>query len=118
MVVSFLSPYIQSEAEVQQVGRELLSVLDNAAKAHAPLLVSFGGVEAISSAFLGKLVILNKRAETASVPWRLVEVSPVVYEVFRRAWPGEGPAGVIAVLKPPPKNDGGYVRPPVDDDNQ
>jgi anti-anti-sigma regulatory factor len=118
MVVSFLSPRIQTETEVQQVGRELISVLDDAARTRAPLVVSFRGVEAISSAFIGKLVVFHKRAKNAGVPYRLAEISPAVHDVFLRIWPGDGPAGVVAVLKPPPKNDGGRAFPPVDGDNE
>ena len=42
---------------------------------------------------------------------------PAVEEVFRRIRPGDGPAGVFAVLKPPPKNDGGRAYPQSDDGN-
>jgi len=119
MAVSFLSPRIETEAETQQVGRELISVLDVAAKTRAPVVVSFRGVEAISSAFIGRLVVFHKRAKDAGVPWRLAEVSGAVLDVFRRVLPGDGPAGVVTVLKPPPKNDGGCASPPdVDDDDQ
>ena len=116
LVVYFNSPKVHSAAERQEIGRELLSIVDVAASTDMPMALSFRGVESISSALLGTLVTVNWKAKASGVTWRLRDMSPAVAEVFRRIWPGDGPAGVFAVLKPPPKNDGGRAYPEYDED--
>ncbi len=117
MAVSFNDSSIHSEAELIETGRELLSIVADAADMGRVMLLSFRGVESVSSALIGKLVTVNKKAKSEGVAWRLCDVSPAVAEVFRRSWPGDGPVGVFAVLKPPPKNDSGRTYPEYDDED-
>ncbi|NLS96198.1 MAG: STAS domain-containing protein [Planctomycetaceae bacterium] len=117
LVVYFNSSRIDCGAELEETGRELVAIVEVAASMRRPMLLSFRGVESISSALVGKLIIVHKKAKTAGVAWRLCEASPPVAEVFRRSWPGDGPAGVFAVPKPPPRTDGGRAYPEYDDED-
>ena len=80
------------------IGTELMSVFELAFRVDMPLVVSFRGVEHISSALIGKLVLVNKKAKSSGVVLRLCDMSPAVAEVFRRIFPSDGPSGVGAVL--------------------
>ena len=72
----------------------------------------------IDRGVIGKLITLNKRAKVSGIALRLCEMSPAVMAVFRGIWPGDGLAGVFAVLKPPPKNDGGRAFPEYDEEEE
>lgn len=108
--VSFNSPYLQSDMEIEEAARELFAVVGVAAAMGKPMLLSLGGVEGISSAFLGKLVTLNVRAKASGIGLQLCDVPPAI-------WPGDdGLAGMFAVLKPPPRDDSGRAYPEYDDE--
>ncbi len=47
------------------------------------LLVDFRGVQFMSSAMIGKLVLLNKAAKQQSLDLRFANISPNVLEVFK-----------------------------------
>jgi hypothetical protein len=78
---------------IPEIGTEFMSVLELASRVDMPLVVSFQGVEHISSALIGKLVLVNKKAKSLGVVWKLCQMSPAVVEVFRRILPGDGPPG-------------------------
>lgn len=108
--VFFNSPDLRSDMGIEAATRELFSVVGVAAAMGKPMLLSLGGVESISSAFLGKLVTLNVRAKASGIGLQVCDVPPAI-------WPGDdGLAGVFAVLKPPPKDDSGRVYPEYDDE--
>ncbi len=117
LVVYFNDSRVHSDAELEKTGRELLSIVADAADMGRAMLLSFRGVESISSALIGKLVTVNKRARAAGISCRMCDVSPAVAEVFRRSRPGDGPAGVFAVPEPPLKNDSGRACPEYDDED-
>ena len=117
LVVYFNSPRIHSDLELEETGRELLSIVADASDMGRPILLSFRGVESVSSAFLGKLMTVDKRARAAGILWRLCDTPLPIAELFRKIWPGDGPTGVFAVLKPPPKNDSGGAYPEHDEEN-
>ena len=81
-----------------EIRSELMSVLELASRVDMPLVVSFRGIEQISSALIGTLVLVNKKAKSLGVVWKMCEMSPAVAEVFRRILPGDGPSGVGSVL--------------------
>ena len=61
LVVSFYHSAILSEDAIKEVGKELMEVGVIAENIDMPLRLSFKGVQSISSALLGKLVLFNKR---------------------------------------------------------
>ena len=87
LVVFFLSPKIVTDDDIEQVGGELLTAADTAARIDMPL--SFRAVQMISSALVGKVVLLNKKMRATGTPLSLCDMSPMVAEVFRSVLPGD-----------------------------
>lgn len=130
---SFTSTEVTGDEMIQQAGRELMDVVDAAAETKK-LVLSFKGVEFMSSAMIGKLVLLNKKAKSRGVQIRFCDIiSPNVLEVliitrldktFRIIRPdddndddddGPGNAGVFAKLPKNPSSGGAHAKPPRDD---
>jgi len=70
-------------SEIEGIGREFLQAARVAARIDMPLVVNFQGVEKISSALIGKLVLLRKKALAEGVKLEFKEMSDVVRKVFR-----------------------------------
>lgn len=82
LVVSFTDAKILDEARIQQIGKEMMEMAA-AAETNKKLLVNFQGVQFMSSAMIGKLVLLNKKSKAASVDLKFCSISPNVLEVFK-----------------------------------
>ena len=79
-VVKFLDKRILDEQNIQLIGEQLFSLVDDQGK--RKILLDFSSVEYLSSAALGKLITLNKRVKGASGQLRLCNIKPEIYEVF------------------------------------
>jgi anti-sigma B factor antagonist len=79
-VVHFLDRKILDEASIQQLGQELFDLV--AKDGRKKLLLNFSSVEFLSSAALGKLITLNKKANTHQCQLKLSNIRPEIYEVF------------------------------------
>ncbi len=79
-VVRFLNSKIRDEDEIQQLGDELFSLVDNDNK--RSLLLNFQDVEIMSSAALGKLIRLDKKVKKSKGKLKLCSICPNIYEVF------------------------------------
>ena len=66
LVVYFAEAKILDEGTILQVGKELLDVLGRATQ-KKKLMLDFERVQFMSSAMIGKLVFLNKRAKAEAV---------------------------------------------------
>ncbi len=88
LIVRFLNSQLVGEDLVSGVGRELLEQAEEAAAYGGKLVLSFRGVVNLSSFMIGKLVILHKRCGDLGVEYKLCEMSPDVYEIFRRFFDG------------------------------
>jgi anti-sigma B factor antagonist len=123
---------ITDEEMIQEAGRELTDLVEAAAETKK-LLLSFEGVEVMSSAMIFKLVLLNKLAKPCGVKLRFCDISPNVLEVFKitklnRVFrilsseddddpdddDGPGSAGVFAKLPKRPGSGGTHAEPPRD----
>ena len=82
LIVRFLNSQLAGEDLVFGVGRELLEQAGEAAAYEGKLLLSFKGVVNMSSAMLGKLVILHKRCRDLGVELKLCEISPDLHDIF------------------------------------
>jgi anti-sigma B factor antagonist len=80
-VVGFVDEAITSPDEVQAVGDELFSLVDD--QGYSRLLLNFSGVNLMSSAMLGKLMGLHKRVTAAKGHLVLCCIHPQLLEVFR-----------------------------------
>src|SRR5437762_10420313 len=79
-VVSFTDRKILDEQNIQIIGEQLFSLVDELGR--RKLLLNFGNVEYLSSAALGKLITLNKKLQGVNGKLILCNIHPQIYEVF------------------------------------
>ena len=72
LVVYFNDAKILDEAKIQQIGQELVAAAENAA--NKKLLLNFEAVSFMSSAMIGKLILLNKKCKAADIKLKLPQV--------------------------------------------
>ena len=79
-VVNFVDRKILDEQNIQIIGEQLFSLVDQEGRRN--LLLNFGNVEYLSSAALGKLITLNKKVQAAKGKLVLCNIAPEILEVF------------------------------------
>ena len=79
-VVNFTDKKILDEQNIQIIGEQLFSLVDEDGR--RKILLNFGNVEYLSSAALGKLITLNKKLQTAQGKLILCNIDPQIHEVF------------------------------------
>jgi anti-sigma B factor antagonist len=79
-VVNFVDNKIIDEQNIQIIGEQLFSLVDEVGR--RKLLLNFGNVDYMSSAALGKLITLNKKVNAAGGRLILCGIAPQIYEVF------------------------------------
>ena len=79
-VVNFTDKKILDEQNIQIIGEQLFSLVDELGR--RKLILNFGNVEYLSSAALGKLITLNKKLQAAGGRLSLCNIDPQIYEVF------------------------------------
>ncbi len=79
-VVNFIDRKILDEQNIQIIGEQLFSLVDE--EGCRKLLLNFGNVEFLSSAALGKLITLNKKLQAAKGRLILCNIDPQIHEVF------------------------------------
>ncbi len=78
--VEFLDRNILDEANIQRIKEELSTLVEGQAK--PKLLLSFAGVDHLSSAALGTLITVNGLVKNKGGQFRLSDIDPQIYEVF------------------------------------
>jgi anti-sigma B factor antagonist len=79
-VVNFVDKKILDEQNIQIIGDQLFSLVDEEGRRN--LLLNFGNVDYLSSAALGKLITLNKKLQTAGGRLILCDIADTIFEVF------------------------------------
>jgi len=79
-VVNFVDRKILDEQNIQIIGEQLFSLVDESGR--RKILLNFHNVEYLSSAALGKLITLNKKINAVGGKLVLCEIDPQIYEVF------------------------------------
>ena len=79
-VVNFTDKKILDEQNIQVIGEQLFSLVDELGR--RKVLLNFKNVEFLSSAALGKLITLNRKLQSAGGKLVLCEIDPQIYEVF------------------------------------
>ncbi len=79
-VVSFTDKKILDEQNIQIIGEQLFSLVDELGR--KKLLLNFVNVEYMSSAALGKLITLNKKVQAVAGKLVLCNIDPQIREVF------------------------------------
>ena len=80
-VVSFMDKKILDESNIEEIGRELLTLVQS--RPQIKMLLDFESVQYLSSAALGKLITLNKRVAENNGRLVLCTIKPQIYEVFQ-----------------------------------
>ncbi len=78
-LVRLRSGAVRTEAEVEALGRGLLSVVEVPGQR---VVLSFLGVKHLTSLVLGQLIQVNKRLADSGGEIRLADIDPQVYEIF------------------------------------
>lgn len=79
LVVRFNHHSIIANTVIEKVGGELLSLVD---RVDRNLLLDFRGVTHMSSAMIGKVMLLHKNCEMAKVRLKLCNIDPQIMEAF------------------------------------
>ena len=81
LIVYFNDAKILDESKIQQIHSELSEKLSSVQE--GKLLLNFQKVSFMSSAMIGKIILLNKKCKSAEVKLKLCNISPNVMEVFK-----------------------------------
>lgn len=79
-IAKFVDKKILDEANIQSIGNQLFALIDEDGR--RKIILDFSLVEYLSSAALGKLIIMDKKAKGAKTKLRLCCIRPEIYEVF------------------------------------
>jgi len=82
LLVRFASVRILDEATILEIGNDLMSLLERARQCQK-MVLDFERVQFMSSAMIGKLVLLNKKAKAEKVDLRMCNVQPNVLDVLK-----------------------------------
>jgi anti-anti-sigma factor len=80
-VIYFLGPTVRDLADVQKIASEIEDVAYNSKI--KLLVINFSRVTRLTSAFLGRLITLNKSLQQAGITLRLCSMTPRIEEPFR-----------------------------------
>jgi len=80
-VVSFVDTKIVAAENIQEVGEQLYSLVED--EGHKQLLLNFGNVQYLSSEALAKLINLKKKVGAVKGKLKLCCIHPDLLEVFR-----------------------------------
>lgn len=84
LVVGFRSSKIKDETHIATVVRELFEIHDLAASCKGRILLNFRGVECVSSAMIGKIVLLKKKTQTSKMSLGICNLAPEIMRIFQR----------------------------------
>jgi len=79
-VVYFRDQRITDEMRIQEWGRELLRLVE--AEGRRKLVLNFANVSFLSSAAIGKLLLLDKRLKPHGGQLQFCSIRPEIFEVF------------------------------------
>ncbi|HIQ19671.1 MAG TPA: anti-sigma factor antagonist [Planctomycetes bacterium] len=79
-VVHFKDPKIIEDMGIQELGQELFRLIEQ--ENRLKLVLNFASVDFLSSAALGKLITLEKKAKALGGTLKLCNIRPEIYEVF------------------------------------
>jgi anti-sigma B factor antagonist len=79
-VVRFRDHKIVEDLNIQELGREMLNLVE--VERRGKLLLNFSSVDFLSSAALGKLITLDKKMKAHGGVLKLSNIKPEIFEVF------------------------------------
>ena len=81
LIAYFTDSKILEDARIQQIGKDLLEVASRAVE--GKLVLNFQTVSFMSSAMIGKLVLLNKKCKDDDIKLKFCNISSNVADVFK-----------------------------------
>jgi anti-sigma B factor antagonist len=81
-VVSLNDEKIIDDLKIQQLAKELNEQLDKSGEKRR-VLINFARVKFMSSAMIGKLILLGKRCKNEQIELKLCSITPNIMEVFK-----------------------------------
>ncbi|GAA4427121.1 MULTISPECIES: STAS domain-containing protein [Bremerella] len=82
VVAEFIQSSILDETAIDRVGKEFEQLILEAATAKK-LILNFRAIEYMSSAMIGKLILLNKNCKNAKIKFKVCNVTGNILEVFQ-----------------------------------
>ncbi|MSR34159.1 MAG: anti-sigma factor antagonist [Phycisphaerales bacterium] len=79
--VAFSQPNIIDETTIHQIGKDVLALIDGFER--PKLLISFHGVQHMSSAALGVLITCHNRVRVKNGQLYLCDISKQIFEIFK-----------------------------------
>ena len=79
-VVNFIDRKILDEQNIQKIGEDLFSLVDELGR--KKILLNFSNVEYLSSAALGKFITLNKKVGASGGKLVMCNINEEIFEVF------------------------------------
>ena len=79
-IVRLLDKRIVDDVSIHELGSELFTLVEQGG--HKKLLLNFSAVEFLSSAALGKLIMLHKKVSTRGGSMKFCRISPDIQELF------------------------------------
>src|SRR6202045_17370 len=79
-VVNFIDRKILDEQNIQKIGEDLFSLVDELGR--KKILLNFSNVEYLSSAALGKFITLNKKVHASGGKLVMCNINEEIFEVF------------------------------------
>ena len=79
-IVNFIDRKILDEQNIQKIGEDLFSLVDELGRKKIQL--NFSNVEYLSSAALGKFITLNKKVQASGGKLVMCNITEDIYEVF------------------------------------
>ena len=83
IVVQFRDSKILEDRTIQQLGTELIDLIQGRTAPH--MVLDFTGVKYLSSAALGKLITLRRKVDQLGGRLKLCEIDPETMDVFKIA---------------------------------
>ncbi len=83
-VLSFQAAKVLSDRTIADFGNQLMALL-NSSEGAPRIVLSFRGVTFLSSAAIGKLIMVHRKIKERGGELRLCSLSPTTYDVFRVA---------------------------------
>ena len=80
-VAAFIDKKILDESNIQIIGNQMFSLVEDDGR--RKIVLDFSNVEYLSSAALGKLIVMDKKVKAAQGQLRMCAVRPDIYEVFK-----------------------------------
>ena len=79
--ITFMQKSIIDEVVIHQIGKEIVAVIDGVAQ--PKVLISFNGVDHLSSAALGVLITCHNRVRVKNGQLYLSDISKPIFEIFK-----------------------------------